>query len=69
MVDRQTYTSSSLGNNSPTVFKKMFLTYFQRERMHGGRAERRRERTPSRFHPVSTEHNVELKLMNHDIIT
>ena len=37
--------------------------------MSRGGAEREGERDPSRVHNVSTEPNVGLKLMNHEIIT
>ena len=34
-----------------------------------GRAERERERMPSRLHTVSTEPDVGLELMNHEMMT
>ena len=39
------------------------------EQWRGRERERGRERTPSRFHAVSTEPNVGLHLRNHEIMT
>ena len=57
-----------------TLFKINFLKFiylFLRERVHRsrGRAERRRDRIPSMLHNISTEPDVGLKLLNHEIMT
>ena len=45
----------------------MFIIYFERESR--GEAERGRDRIPRRFHAISEEPGMGLKLMNHEIRT